>query len=532
MLKGFFPGVAAIALLLAIVGPGIAESPVFAQAVPFPSPSCGTAAWTPVPGAGVNSAPMAQELLHLEACAAQPLQLVNVMAYGAARDGATDDSGAWQAAINAASPCGSVYAPPGAYSYQSATDLQVPTGVQILAPNTTLIASGAASNGFEFTGSGKSCGPFQVARYTNIQYLPHLRNFPGESLMVDPSTGGTAVNIVAPVIDCGNQSGTQGDGIYLSATATTKIVSAVIQGALILGCQAAVHTVVDGSSALLQGVQVRYNFADKNTYGVWFDTTAGSPFTASNEFLNDFELGSIDCASLSNSDYVFGSTNIGLPAGGNSVSTPLFAGNCTNGVNLPGGGFVTNEHMSGRAFNPVAPPFYVGTTTVIGAVNTTATPPGAATGGFGANWNCDGGGSEVCLYNTYNGASGDVARGFKFFDLFNSTQTLEATIAENGIKPNPNSTIAAYAPDMLIAGVATPHPRMITFQCAVSGPNTACSFPHSFAFSNTSYTCQITIEGTVPYLVSYAQTSASQVTIYPSPAPTATADTQCTGVSP
>lgn len=78
--------------------------------------------------------------------------VVNVRDYGATGDGTTDDTAAFQAAMDAAAPEGDVYVPAG--EYRIATGLTLPPGVGFggVGPGSKLIFDDHASNGVSITG--------------------------------------------------------------------------------------------------------------------------------------------------------------------------------------------------------------------------------------------------------------------------------------------------------------------------------------------------------------------------------------------
>lgn len=69
-----------------------------------------------------------------------------------------------------------------------------------------------------------------------------------------------------------------------------------------------------------------------------------------------------------------------------------------------------------------------------------------------------------------------------------------------------------YVPQVLPNGVATPNPRILSGTCSVSG-STVCAFPNAFGFSDTSYNCSVSAQGTTPSNASYSKSSASAITI-------------------
>jgi hypothetical protein len=84
-------------------------------------------------------------------------------------------------------------------------------------------------------------------------------------------------------------------------------------------------------------------------------------------------------------------------------------------------------------------------------------------------------------------------------------------VSSGGVQPN--GATGGYAPEAFPLGVATAHPQILTGSCAVTAPNTGCTFPGGF-FSDTTYNCTINAQGTTSVADSYVKTSASEITIY------------------
>jgi hypothetical protein len=79
--------------------------------------------------------------------------------------------------------------------------------------------------------------------------------------------------------------------------------------------------------------------------------------------------------------------------------------------------------------------------------------------------------------------------------------------AAGGVQPN-SSTIGGsggYAPEAFPSGSPEPHSQILSGSCAVTGASTGCPFPNSFAFTDTSYGCTISAQGSSPATDSYAE---------------------------
>lgn len=86
-------------------------------------------------------------------------------------------------------------------------------------------------------------------------------------------------------------------------------------------------------------------------------------------------------------------------------------------------------------------------------------------------------------------------------------------LAAQGVQPN--GTTGGYAPETFPLGVSETHPQFLSGTCsATGGVGTACTFPNSFAFADTTYNCTITAQGTSPASVSYQKSSTTQITVY------------------
>ena len=93
-MKQLFAVLAAIVLVVAFAqGAHLTGSPaISATPLPSPTPNCGTPFYTPTPNSPVNSAPMAQQLQHVETCTALAIPGPQLKSLGAVCDGVTDDS--------------------------------------------------------------------------------------------------------------------------------------------------------------------------------------------------------------------------------------------------------------------------------------------------------------------------------------------------------------------------------------------------------------------------------------------------------
>lgn len=80
----------------------------------------------------------------------------------------------------------------------------------------------------------------------------------------------------------------------------------------------------------------------------------------------------------------------------------------------------------------------------------------------------------------------------------------------------PNGTSGGYAAETFPLGVAEQHPQVLSGMCPASGigPPVTCTFPNSFAFADTTYSCTVTPQGSTPTTVSYTKTSTTQITVY------------------
>jgi hypothetical protein len=68
---------------------------------------------------------------------------------------------------------------------------------------------------------------------------------------------------------------------------------------------------------------------------------------------------------------------------------------------------------------------------------------------------------------------------------------------------------------VLPLGANSVSPTTVTGTCAsVASGGTACPFPNSFAFADTTYTCALGVEGTSPTAASYVNTAVGSITIY------------------
>lgn len=99
-----------------------------------------------------------------------------------------------------------------------------------------------------------------------------------------------------------------------------------------------------------------------------------------------------------------------------------------------------------------------------------------------------------------------------------------AVWSTGGVQPNSASAggSGGYAPEAFPVGVAKEHPRIMTGSCSANPPSTLCTFPNSFAFSNTSFTCRVSEKGSTPAASSYVLTSTTSITVSPSRAGTFT----------
>jgi hypothetical protein len=95
----------------------------------------------------------------------------------------------------------------------------------------------------------------------------------------------------------------------------------------------------------------------------------------------------------------------------------------------------------------------------------------------------------------------------------NSSGTLWAA---GGVQPDSASAggSGGYAPEAFPLGAAAQHPQILSGSCTVTGPSGACTFPNSFAFASSTYTCAVTSQGAVPVTASYQNTSNTSITIY------------------
>jgi hypothetical protein len=99
--------------------------------------------------------------------------------------------------------------------------------------------------------------------------------------------------------------------------------------------------------------------------------------------------------------------------------------------------------------------------------------------------------------------------------------------ATGGVQPN--GTSRAYAPEVFPSGAPTPHPQIASGGCTFVGSAT-CSFLDGFSFPDTTYTCDVTAQATVPVAGGYTKSSSSAITIYTnSPTLTATFSYICSG---
>jgi hypothetical protein len=110
------------------------------------------------------------------------------------------------------------------------------------------------------------------------------------------------------------------------------------------------------------------------------------------------------------------------------------------------------------------------------------------------------------------GSSGNYAKcdyGETTSDILTCNQQLAVT---NGVQPNGSS--GGYAAETFPLGVSERHPQILSGSCTFTGISGACTFPNSFAFADTTYTCTITAQSSTPVADSYVNTSTTQITIH------------------
>jgi hypothetical protein len=88
--------------------------------------------------------------------------------------------------------------------------------------------------------------------------------------------------------------------------------------------------------------------------------------------------------------------------------------------------------------------------------------------------------------------------------------------AVGGVQPNSVSAggSGGYAPEAFPLGATAQHPQILSGSCTVTGPSGTCTFPNSFAFAGSTYTCTISAQGTTPVATSYQNTSDASITIH------------------
>lgn len=125
------------------------------------------------------------------------------------------------------------------------------------------------------------------------------------------------------------------------------------------------------------------------------------------------------------------------------------------------------------------------------------------TGPVFLNGTSGGGGSQTDIYknaagamflNVPTGQSLNFAINSAVSGFLNSSGVLGSI---GGMQPNGGS--GGYAPEYFPLGLKSAHPQVVTGSCSVTAPSTACTFPTSFAFSDTTFICpSLSIEGATP----------------------------------
>ncbi len=120
----------------------------------------------------------------------------------------------------------------------------------------------------------------------------------------------------------------------------------------------------------------------------------------------------------------------------------------------------------------------------------------------------DGGGNLGVTNNIIAGAAIVAGAG-----LVNPGLTSGITSLSGGIRPN--GATGGYAPEAFPSGAANVDPKIVSASCtSLAGSTVTCTFPNSFSFSDSSYNCTVTAQGSTPIAVSYVKNSASQITIH------------------
>lgn len=97
--------------------------------------------------------------------------------------------------------------------------------------------------------------------------------------------------------------------------------------------------------------------------------------------------------------------------------------------------------------------------------------------------------------------------------LVNPGLTNGITSLSGGIRPN--GATGGYAPEAFPSGATSVDPKIVSASCtSLAGSTVTCTFPNSFSFSDSSYNCTVTAQGSTPIAVSYVKNSTSQITIH------------------
>jgi hypothetical protein len=104
-------------------------------------------------------------------------------------------------------------------------------------------------------------------------------------------------------------------------------------------------------------------------------------------------------------------------------------------------------------------------------------------------------------------------------------QGTEKVVSPGGVQPNGSS--GGYSAEVFPLGVKSVHPQFMSGTCAsVATTGTVCTFPNSFAFTDATYTCRITAEGSTPAYFSYDTKTTTSFKAY-SNSGTPTIDYSC-----
>lgn len=85
-------------------------------------------------------------------------------------------------------------------------------------------------------------------------------------------------------------------------------------------------------------------------------------------------------------------------------------------------------------------------------------------------------------------------------------------VFKNGVQPN--SSTGGFSAEVFPLGVKSAHPQILTGTCAsVATTGTACTFPNSFAFADTTYTCTAGVDDTSKDYVAVTSKATTSVTL-------------------